>query len=82
MRFHNGQIPESQTFDPVAAGWTLLRAPKERRFIAVAMLCTLPLRSSVLFFSLLHAALCVGDAATFLRLVRQAPPRSRVHNQG
>jgi hypothetical protein len=41
-----------------------------------------PLRSCVLFFGLLHAALCVGDAATFLRLLRQAPPESRVHNQG
>ena len=189
MRFINGPIPESQTFDPVATGWTLLQAPHSRRFVAVALLCTVPfvlaatllflhdapalralfriqpwslggfllgllalvpvhefihafaygrsLRSShlimglwlergipyvlcdeplprrrvllmvaapfgvltvlpllivpvlsgplltcVLFFSLLHAALCVGDAATFLRLLRQTSPRARIHNQG
>ncbi len=189
MRFINGPIPESQTFDPVAAGWTPLRAPNERRFVAAAMLWTVPfllaatmlflhaapalrtafrlqswslpsflllllglvpahefihalaygcglrspnlvvgvwrqrgipyvlcdeplarrrvlfmlaapfcgltllpllavpflsepLHSCVFFFSLLHAALCVGDAATFLRLLRQAPPEARVHNQG
>jgi hypothetical protein len=40
------------------------------------------LLSCVWFFSLLHAALCVGDAATFLRLVRQAPADARIHNQG
>jgi hypothetical protein len=189
MRFINGPIPESRTFDPVAAGWTPLRTPNERRFVAVAMLCTVPfllattmlflhsaptlrtlfrlqpwslpcflllllalvpahefihalaygcglrspnlvvgvwlqwgipyvlcdeplprgrvlfmlaapfcvltilplltvpllsgpLLSGVLFFGLLHAALCVGDAATFLRLLRQAPPEARIHNQG
>jgi hypothetical protein len=189
MRFHNGPIPDSQTFDPIAAGWTPLRTPNDRRFVAVAMLYTVPfllaattiflhsapafcavfrlepwslpsflllllalvpahefihalaygcglrspnlvvgvwlqrgipyvlcdeplprrrvlfmlaapfcaltllplplvpllsepLFSCVLFFILLHAALCVGDAATFLRLLRQAPPEARVHNQG
>jgi hypothetical protein len=189
MRFVNGPIPESRTFDPGSAGWTPLRAPNERRFVAVAMVCAIPLLlaatiaflnaapalrtffrdhawslpcfvllmlalvpahefvhalaygcglrsrnliaglwlqrgipyvlcdeplprrrvlfmlaapfcaltvmplltvpflsapwfSCVLFFSLLHAALCVGDAATFLRLWRQAPPRALVHNQG
>lgn len=189
MRFINGPIPKSRTFDPIAAGWTPLRTPNERRFVAVAMLCTVPfvltatmiflhaapalrtlfrldpwslpcflllllalvpahefihalaygcgLRSPnlvvgvwlqrgipyvlcdeplprrrvlfmlaapfgiltivplltvpllsgpqlscVLFFSILHAALCVGDAATFLRLLRQAPPEASIHNQG
>ncbi len=189
MRFHHGPIPESQTFDPIAAGWTPLRTPDERRFVAVALLWTVPfilvatmlflhaapalrtvfrlqpwslpaflllllalvpvhefihmlaygcglrsphlvvglwlrralpyvvcdqplprrrvlimlaapfgvltllpllaapllsgpLLSCVMFFSLLHAALCVGDAATFVRLLRQVPPRSLVHNQG
>lgn len=189
MRFHSGPIPQSRTFDPIAAGWTPLRAPNERRFVAVALLwtvpfllaatvtffhsasslratfqhqpwslpaflllllalvpmhefihalaygcglrsqklvigvwlqrglpyvlfdeplprrrvlftlvapfCTLtllpllaaplfsePLHSCILFFSLLHAALCVGDAATFSRLLRQTLPKSRVHNQG
>jgi len=189
MRFVNGPIPKSRTFDPVAAGWTPLRAPNERRFVTIAILCTVPfvlaatmvfleaapvlracfrlhpwslpcfvllmlalvplhefvhalaygcgLRSPnliagiwlqrgipyvlcdeplprrrvvfmlaapfsvltvvplltvpflgapwdscVVFFGLLHAALCVGDAGTLLRLWRQAPPKARVHNQG
>jgi hypothetical protein len=34
------------------------------------------------FFALLHAALCVGDAATILRLLRQVPPGAQVHNHG
>ncbi|MCX6898681.1 MAG: DUF3267 domain-containing protein [Verrucomicrobia bacterium] len=189
MRFINGPIPENRTFDPVAVGWTLLRTPKDRRFVVAAMLCTVPLllaatilffhaapelrahfrlqrwslpcfllallalvpahefvhalaygcglRSPdllagfwpqrvipyvvcdeplprrrvlfmlaapfcvltllplftapllsgtllfcVLFFSLLHAALCVGDVATFFRLWRQAPAGARIRNQG
>ncbi|MDZ4405374.1 DUF3267 domain-containing protein [Prosthecobacter sp.] len=189
MRFINGPIPESRTFDPVTAGWTPLRTPDARRFVVVALLCTVPfllaatgffldegpawralfrrqpwslpgflmllaalvpvhelihalaygcgLRSpnlvvgfwrqrgipyvlcdeplprrrvlwmlaapfcgltllpllavpwlsgawlsGVLFFSLLHAALCVGDAAACLRLLRQAPADARIHNQG
>lgn len=189
MRFINGPIPESRTFDPVAAHWTPLRTPESRRFVTVAMLSSAPfvvaatmlllhdapalrtlfrlqpwillsfvllllmlvpvhefihalaygrsLRSPnlimgvwlqrgipyvlcdeplprrrvlwmlaapfgvltvlplalvpwlsgpalscVLFISLLHAALCVGDAATLLRLLRQTPPGARVHNQG
>lgn len=189
MRFINGPIPESRTFDPASAGWTPLGKPDARRFVVVAMLCTVPfvlaatilflhsapelrpvfrdqpwslplfllvllvlvpahefihalaygcglrspnlimgvwpkrgipyvlcdeplprrrvlvmlaapfvvltvlpllavpllsgvLLSCVLFFSLLHAALCVGDAATFLRLLWQTPPEARIHNQG
>lgn len=189
MRFIYGPIPESRTFDPVAAHWTPLRTPDSRRFASVAMLCSAPfvlgatllflhaapdlrmlfriqpwnlfgfvlvllglvpahefihalaygcglrspnlmmgvwlqrgmpyvlcdeplprrrvlvmlaapfcvltvlplfavpllsgaVLSCVLFISLLHAALCVGDAATFLQLLRQTPPKARVHNQG
>ena len=41
-----------------------------------------PWRSCILYFSFLHAALCVGDASTFLRLLREAPAKARIHNQG
>ena len=34
------------------------------------------------FFSALHAALCAGDAVTFLRLCRQATPGALIHNDG
>ena len=34
------------------------------------------------FFSLLHTAICAGDAATILRLLRQTPPGALVHNNG
>src|SRR4051812_7234449 len=64
MRFINGPIPQSQTYDPVAAGWTPLRSPNERRFVAIATLCTVPflLAATMLF---LHAAPALR---TFFRL--------------
>jgi len=34
------------------------------------------------FFSLLHAALCAGDAVTVLRLLRLTPPGAMIHNDG
>lgn len=34
------------------------------------------------FFALLHAALCVGDAATIQRLLRQVPAGAQIHNHG
>src|SRR4051794_31929558 len=58
MRFCNGPIPESRTLDLRAAGWTLLRTPNERRFVAVAMLWTVPfLLAATLLFLRSPAAL-------------------------
>src|SRR5438132_96393 len=55
MRFINGPIPASRTFDPVTADWSPLRESDSRRFVAVAVLCMLPflLGATALF---LHAA--------------------------
>lgn len=55
MRFIHGPIPPSQTFDPVAAGWTPLRESNSGRFAMAALLGMLPflLGATALF---LHAA--------------------------
>jgi hypothetical protein len=41
-----------------------------------------PLLTRFLFFTFLQTALRVGDAATFLRLLRQTTSGTRIHNQG
>lgn len=55
MRFINGPIPASRTFDPVTAGWIPLRESDSRRFAAVGTLCALPfLLGAIILF--LHGA--------------------------
>jgi hypothetical protein len=39
-------------------------------------------QSFILFFAILHAAICTGDFNTFVRLLHSTPPRAWIHNQG
>lgn len=56
MRFHYGQPPASRTFDPVAAGWTPLRADGIQRYVWKAMALALPLMLVALAMVLHYAS--------------------------
>jgi hypothetical protein len=71
-------LPRSRVLGMLAAPFCVLTVLP----LCVTPFLSEPLLFCVLFFSVLHAALCVGDAATFLKILRQAPPRALIHNQG
>lgn len=72
---------------PLSRGRVLFMLAAPFLVLSVLPLCVLWLLpadygSLTLYFVLVHTSACSGDAVTFMRLLKQAPPRSLIHNQG
>jgi hypothetical protein len=75
---YDAPLPRQRVLGMLAAPFLVLTVLP----LAVTPFLSGPWSQCAAFLALLHAALCVGDAATIQRLLRQVPAEAQIHNHG
>lgn len=75
---HDAPLPRRRVLLMLAAPFLVLSVLPA----IAAVLISGPWRWGLAYLVLVHAALCVGDLLTFVRVVRQVPADGWVHNRG